>query len=129
MSEHDAYMERAYEALESAKILLENEKYNASVSQAYYAMFYAAKALLSVKDRHPKTHRGVVAELGLEFINKGFVEEVYGKMIAKSLQLRERVDYDVYYKATREEAESIVRDAERFVERIKKAIDEITGGR
>jgi uncharacterized protein (UPF0332 family) len=62
-------------------------------------------------------------------IHKGFVEEVYGKMIAKSLQLRERVDYDVYYRATREEAESTVRDAERFVERIKKAIDEITRGR
>ena len=45
------------------------------------------------------------AELGLEFINKGFVEEVYGKIIAKGLQLRERANYDVYYKATKEKAE------------------------
>ena len=126
MPEYEKYLERAYEALDSAKILFENKKYNSSISQAYYAMFYAAKALLSVKDIHPKTHRGVVAELGLEFINKGFIEEVYGKMIAKGLQLRERVDYDVYYRATKEEAEEVIKDAEKFVERIRDAIDKIT---
>ncbi len=126
MPEYEKYLERAYEALDSAKILFENEKYNSSISQAYYAMFYAAKALLSVKDIHPKTHRGVIAELGLEYINKGFVEEVYGKIFAKGLQLRERADYDVYFQATKEESEEIIKDAEKFIERIKDAIDKIT---
>ena len=125
MPEYEKYLERAYEVLDSAKILFENEKYNSSVAQAYYAMFYAAKALLSVKDIHPKTHRGVIAEFGLEFINKGFIEEMYGKTIAKGLQLRERADYDVYYKASRDEAEDIIKDAERFTERIREAIDKI----
>ena len=44
MSEYEKYLERAYEALDSAKILFENAKYNSSISQAYYAMLYAAKA-------------------------------------------------------------------------------------
>ena len=64
MPEHEKYMERAYDALESAKILFESGKYNASISQAYYSMFYASKALLSVKGIYPRTHRGVVSELG-----------------------------------------------------------------
>ena len=51
---------------------------------------------------------------------------MYGKIIAKGLQLRERADYDVYYKATKEEAEEIIKDAEKFIERIRKAIDKIT---
>ena len=89
-------------------------------------MFYAAKALLSIRDIHPKTHKGVIAELSLEFINKGFVEEVYGKIIAKGLQLRERADYDVYFQATKEEAEEIIKDAEKFIERIEDAIYKIT---
>ena len=80
MAEHEKYLERAYEALESAKILFERGKYNASISQAYYAMFYASKALLSLRRIYPKTHRGVVSELGLKFVNEGYIEELYGKI-------------------------------------------------
>ncbi len=125
MPEHEKYLERAYDALESAKILFESEKYNASISQAYYSMFYASKALLSIRGIHPRTHRGVVSELGLKFVNEGFIEELYGKILAKGMQMRERVDYDVYYKASREEAEEIIREAEVFVERIARALNEI----
>ncbi len=39
--------------------------------------------------------------------------------------MREIVDYDVYYKASREEAEEIIREAEIFVERIARALSEI----
>lgn len=128
MAEHEKYLERAYESLESAKILFENGKYNASISQAYYAMFYASKALLSLKKIYPKTHRGVISELGLKFVNEGYLEELYGRILAKGMQLRERVDYDVYYRASREEAEETINEAEMFVERIKKAIDDILAG-
>lgn len=125
MAEHEMYLERSYESLESAKILFENGKFNASTSQAYYAMFYASKALLSLKKIYPKTHRGVVSEFGLKFVSEGFIEEIYGKILAKGMQLRERVDYDVYYRASREEAEEIINEAETFVKRIEKAIKEI----
>jgi len=125
MAEYEKYLERAYESLESAKILFENGKYNASISQAYYSMFYASKALLSLKKIYPKTHKGVVSEFGLKFVNEGFIEEIYGKILAKGMQLRERADYDVYYKASREEAEEIINEAEKFVDRIEKAIKEI----
>ncbi|WP_456327512.1 HEPN domain-containing protein [Archaeoglobus sp.] len=122
------YLEKAYESLESAKISFENRKYNASISQAYYAMFYASKALLSLKKIYPKTHRGVISELGLKFVNEGYIEELYGRILAKGMQLRERVDYDVYYRASKEEAEESINEAEMFVERIKKAIDDILAG-
>ncbi len=61
IAEYERYLERAYESLESAKILFENGKFNASISQAYYSMFYASKALLSLKKIYPKTHRGDVS--------------------------------------------------------------------
>ena len=32
-------------------------------------------------------------------------------------------NYDIYYEPSKEEAESVVEDAEGFLERIKKAID------
>ncbi len=125
MSDVEKYLERAYDALEASKILLERGKYNAAISQAYYSMYYAAKALLSTKRLYPKTHKGVVAKLGLEFVNKGYIEEVYGAALAKAFRRRERVDYDVYYSASEEEAVLAVKEAEKFVERIDLAIKRI----
>ena len=67
----------------------------------------------------------MVSELGLKFVNEGFIEEVYGKILSKGMQMRERVDYDVYYIASREEAEEMLKEAEDFVQRIRKAIDRL----
>lgn len=83
MPEYEDYINRADEALASAQILLENEKFNSAISEAYYSMYYSARALLSFKDFHPKKHKGVLALLRLEFVNKGYIEEIYGKIFAK----------------------------------------------
>jgi len=84
MPEYEDYLVRADEALSSAQILIENEKFNSSISEAYYSMYYSARALLSFKDFHPKKHKGMLALLGLEFVNKGYIEEIYGRMFAQS---------------------------------------------
>ncbi len=100
-----------------------------AISEAYYAMFHAAKSLLALKDIYPKTHNGVVAQFGLQFVNEGLIEELYAKSFAKAQTKREIADYDIYYEPSKEEAESIVEDAERFLVRIKKAIDEMPKSR
>lgn len=88
-------------------------------------MYYSAKALLSFKDFHPRKHKGVLALLGLEFVNKGYIEEIYGRAFAKDMQLREKADYDVSFKASKEEAKGVIDDSERFLERIKKTIEDL----
>ncbi|WP_048095495.1 HEPN domain-containing protein [Geoglobus ahangari] len=127
MSDTEKLLEKAYDALETSKILLESGKYNAAISQAYYSMYYAAKALLSVKNLNPKTHRGVVVTLGLEFVNKGYLEEIYGAALAKAFRRREQADYDLYYRASEEEAALAIDDAEKFLERIKSAVKQLKG--
>jgi len=70
LDEKQILIENAHEKLEAAKNLFENGFYNDSVSRAYYAMFFAAKALLFENDIHPKTHRGLISQFGLEFVKK-----------------------------------------------------------
>jgi len=125
LDEADFLIEKAESKLNSAKILFENGVYDDAVSRAYYCMYYAAKALLSLKDMHPRTHRGVLSQFGLEFVKTGVIEEYYAKAITTAQERRERADYDIYYNPSKEEAESIIEDAERFLDRIKKAVDEI----
>jgi uncharacterized protein (UPF0332 family) len=125
MKEWEKHLERAEEKLRSANILFENNMFADAISEAYYAMFHAAKSLLALKDIYPKTHTGVVSQFGLQFVNEGFIEELYGKSFAKAQTKREKADYDIYYEPSEEEAESILEDAENFLERIKRAVKEL----
>jgi uncharacterized protein (UPF0332 family) len=121
MKEWEKHLERAEEKLNSANLLFENNMFVDAISEAYYAMFHAAKSLLALKNIYPKTHTGVVSQFGLQFVNEGLIEELYAKSFAKAQTKREIADYDICYDPSKEEAESIVEDAERFLERIKEA--------
>ncbi|AEA46565.1 HEPN domain-containing protein [Archaeoglobus veneficus] len=125
MDEVYLLLEKAELKLNSAKILFENRIYDDAISRAYYCMYYAAKALLCMKDKHPRTHRGLLSQFGLEFVKKGIIDEYYARAITVAQERRERADYDIYYCPSREEAEAIIEDAERFLERIKKAVEEL----
>ena len=122
---HKRYIENAEEKLEAAEYLLRGGFNNDAVSRAYYSMFYSARALLSLKEIYPKAHKGVITNFGLEFVKKGFVEDVYGHALSHAKDRREVADYDFEKNIGKEEAESIVEDAEKFLVRIKEAINAI----
>lgn len=122
---HEKYIKNAEERLSAAEYLLKGGYYNDAVSRAYYSMFYAARALLSTREIYPKGHKGVILKFGLEFVREDFIEKVYGCALSHAKDRREAADYDIEKKISEEEAESIVEDAKRFLERIKRAIEEM----
>ena len=50
------------------------------------------------------------------------IEKYYSKALAKGKDVREIADYGVIAEITEEEAESVIEDAGKFLERIKEAI-------
>jgi len=125
VTEVEILLNDAHESLEAARVLLENGFYRDAISRAYYAMFYAASALLRAKGVVTKSHRGVIAKFGLEFVNTGIVEKYYAKALSLAETSRERADYDPTYRPSEEEAENIIEDAERFIERVEKVLEEL----
>ena len=115
----------AAETLGAAEYLLKGGYYNDAVSRAYYAMFYAARALLASRDLHPKGHKGLIILFGLEFVKKGFIEETYGRALSYAKERRETVDYNIESTMTPDEAGIIIADARNFLERIERAFDEM----
>ena len=75
------YLKNAEEKLNAAKHLLEGEFYRDSVSRSYYSMFFAAKALLALREIYPQTHKGVVTQFGLQFVKNGFIRELHGRSL------------------------------------------------
>lgn len=107
MKEWEKHLQRSEEKLKSANILQDNDLLADSISEAYYSMYHAARALLSLKRVYPRTHAGLVAQFGLEFVTKGLIEEFYAKSLAKAEVEREKADYDVFYTPSKEESETI----------------------
>jgi uncharacterized protein (UPF0332 family) len=86
-------------------------------------MYYASKALLSMKGIQTKTHEGLASKIG-ELAIKGVIEIEYGKILTKAKDMRGSADYGIYKEFSKEEVESLIEDTERFFKRIKRAIKE-----
>lgn len=56
----ELYFAKARNYLNDADLLIENKSSESSVSRAYYAMFYAVKALLFSIEIETKTHQGTI---------------------------------------------------------------------
>ncbi|WP_324736218.1 HEPN domain-containing protein [Thermococcus sp. SY098] len=125
MDEIEKHLVAAEESLNEAKILLEKGLYRGTVSRAYYSMFHSAKALLLTKNLSPRKHSGIVRVLGLEFVSKGYLEEVYAKAFKYAFDMRQKADYGVEFVISKEVAEELVENAELFLERVKRAVEEL----
>ncbi|CAD6494088.1 MAG: hypothetical protein CHKLHMKO_00620 [Candidatus Argoarchaeum ethanivorans] len=64
--------------------------------------------------------RSKIGELAI----KGVIEREYGKDLIKAEDKREIADYGMYKEFSTEEVRELIEDAERFLERIKRAIKE-----
>ena len=83
-------MALAEEKLVVARDLLAAGHYNDVIAKAYYAMFYASKALLLAVGEDPVKHTGVVTLFGKRFVKVGLINPKYGRTLAIAKRLRER---------------------------------------
>ena len=65
-------LEQAQAALDDAKYLIDGKRSPQSIiNRSYYAMFYAALALLQSISKAPSKHSGVISHFDTEFVMKG----------------------------------------------------------
>jgi uncharacterized protein (UPF0332 family) len=122
MSLARAHLEKAVERLRAAEKLFQDGYYEDAVSRAYYAMYHAARAALSIVNVFPKTHEGVVAEFGRKFVLTGIFEKELGKNLAHAKAARETYEYTIAT-VLKPEAEAILRNAQNFVKTVKKYLE------
>jgi len=108
-------MGNAHHKLKVAKNLLGNGFYGDAVSRAYYAMFFAARALLSKKNMYPKTHRGLISQFGLELVKTGKFDNKVFDILNRAQEDREEADYGLLPEIGKKEAEIIISGAEAFL--------------
>ena len=117
-----ASLERAEKALKSAKLLQENGELEDAASRAYYAMFHAARAILFSKGISAKTHRGTISLFSEKIVKQNILSEEYADTLRKAFDIRQKSDYELYAQPNVEVTKEIIKNAEKFINKIKELI-------
>jgi len=118
------HLSRARQDLEAAESNVRHGFYAVSVTRAYYAMFYAASALLASKGISRSKHSAILAAFGEHFAKTGLIEPNYAKSFGHAFDARLDSDYDITFAADRALAEGVLGDAREFVERVDRYLRE-----
>jgi hypothetical protein len=124
MKEINALIERAKRYLKSAEILLEAGDYESSVSRTYYAMFYSAQAMLLTKNLSFSSHKGVISTFGEHFVKTGIFPKEMGRELNKAFEKRQIGDYEYTFVIPKMEAEEILVNGKKFIEKIAQHLKE-----
>jgi uncharacterized protein (UPF0332 family) len=120
MREVETLMARAYRTIRSAELLLSEGDFDGSVSRSYYAMFYAAEALLLTKDLKFSSHRSVISLFAEHFVRTGIFQREMGRRFSKTFEKRLLSDYSYAPQLGEEEARQTLGWANQFVEQIRE---------
>jgi len=118
------YIEHARHMLEVAEHNLADGFYESSINRAYYAIFYAANAMLATQGLSRSKHSGVIGAFRSHFVKPGFIEIEYGDIYGRVMDDRHISDYDVEALIEADRARADLDDARRFVDRIEHYLKE-----
>lgn len=108
-------MAKARRSLANARRSAGDGDYDFAVSRAYYAMFYAATALLMTRGRTFSRHSGLVAAFNQELVRTGEIDIAHFTALDETFRARNAADYGYEDLIGTEESERALRAAEGFV--------------
>jgi uncharacterized protein len=119
----DLWLEKASDALASARLELAAGHLGFAVNRLYYSCFYAVTALLLTSGRQFARHSAVVSEFNRVYVKTGKVDVAWSKFYQKLFDDRQESDY--IPTATFESADVVQRlqQAESFVAVIRDLIN------
>ena len=118
------YTEKADETMAEVQVAIDAEKWSMAANRLYYALLHILTALF-IKDGHPTaTHLGAKMTLGLHYVKTGIITQEQGRLFSRLETLREKADYDCFFKADKDDIDTYYPQAITLFERIKELIQQ-----
>jgi uncharacterized protein (UPF0332 family) len=118
-----ANIERAEQAVNAARKLASDGYNDFAASRAYYAVFYAASALLLHEGLEFSKHSGVIAAIHQRFIKTGRLDKEFGKNLNWLFELRSIGDYGVTVHVPKTDAEKAISAAMSFLQKVRSILE------
>ncbi len=115
-------LEKAKETLKSAQILFEVKDYTGANNRAYYAIFYAIRAILALEETDFKRHKDVIAYFNQKYIKPEIFPRKLGSKISQAQRVREDSDYDDKYQISYEKTEQQIETAKEVIIEVEQFI-------
>jgi len=116
-------IERAYSTLEEAVMVTNQGRYNLAANRLYYAVYYAASALLISNERPVKTHSGMLSQMNLLYVKTGILTFDDGALISQLFSLRQSSDYEDFKEVTQENIEDLTPRVKKLVDKLKNLVE------
>lgn len=110
----------AQETLKVSKECFEGKHYKDSINRAYYAAFYAIKAVLALEGTDFRRHKDVTAYFNRTYVAAEVFPKELGRKLSRLQQKREQSDYDDFFLASKEEAQEQLASAAAIVNAVKE---------
>lgn len=116
-------LQRAYEALEDARILAGASRWNTCVNRLYYACFYAVSALLIQNGSSSSKHTGTRSLFNRHYVKTGKVTKEMAQIYNDLFERRQESDYLDFIHFEESEVRPWISNAEAFIKHIETVID------
>lgn len=105
----------AQEDLDTAYLLLNAEQYRGANNRAYYSIYHAIDAILSIDKIAFKRHKDTLAYFNKHYVATGVFSRDMGKRIVKAEEIRHASDYDTFYVASKDITRQQIETAEQLL--------------
>ena len=117
-------IEKAYNTLMEAEIMMRENMPSGAAGRLYYAVFHAVSALLVHDKIRIKSHKGAYTMFCLHYVNTGKVPREYGNRYRQLEIMREESDYNCFYEITIEELHKQIPIAKEMIDTIAAMVKE-----
>lgn len=108
-------LDKSEQSIAAADHLLRDGYADFAAARAYYAMFYAAEALLSEAGHRSRKHAGIHAAFGMHFAKTGILDAKYHRWLLDAFDKRIIGDYGVEQVLARGDAALLITQATEFL--------------
>ena len=115
--------EKAVVALEDAAFLADAGRYNLAANRLYYALYYAASALLLSKGIATKRHSGLITQMHMNFVKTGVLSTDEGALFKVMFDLRHEGDYEDFVDVEQMDIAEYTPQVCALVDKLKNLVD------
>jgi len=109
-------LDKSARAVRAAETLLAHGDADFAAGRAYYAMFYAAEALLAETGRRFRKHSGAHAAFGEHFAKCGILDPRFHRWLLDAFDKRLMADYTAESVITPADATVLIAQAKEFLD-------------
>lgn len=123
-SESRLLLSKAERAIRAAEALVQADESDFAAGRAYYAMLYAAEALLFERGLQFRKHSAVHSAIGEQLVRRGLLDARFHRWLLDAFDVRIQADYGVDALITADEARAVIAQAREFVLEAQRIIEE-----